>query len=247
MTTCTERNCPTRHPHHMLSVRLLQRSIPEGTQAVQGDPADFHVHMGLPAAADPRARMDLNPATLGLLLLMIAIGDVVLPLAGTVVTCFGPRRTVTAVAALVGVSLGAVAARVRPLDFAGGAGLFLLGTATGFWDVAVTVHAAAVERRMGRSVMPRFFAEFSLGTVARACLGAPRSAWRVPVGPHIGGVAVAIALTTPVAARNDSDISPLDNETAPVTPDEIPSAAMAHALDPEAARRLWDLSDKLVA
>ncbi|GHF19109.1 MFS transporter [Streptomyces spiralis] len=150
-----------------------------------------------------RARMDLDPVTLGLLLLMIAVGGVVvLPLAGTVVTRFGPRRTVNAVAVLVGVSLGAVALGYALWTPLVGAGLFLLGTATGFWDVAVTVHAAAVERRIGRSVMPRFFAAFSLGTVAGACLGALMTAWRVPVGPHIGGVAVGIALATPVAARN---------------------------------------------
>ncbi|MFB7499368.1 MFS transporter [Streptomyces sp. NPDC056161] len=150
-----------------------------------------------------RARMDLDPASLGLLLLVIAVGGVVvLPLAGAVVTRLGPRRAVTAVAVLVGVGLGAVAlgyALWAPLLVAG---LFLLGAATGFWDVAVTVHAAAVERRLGRPVMPRFFAAFSLGTVAGASFGALMSAWRVPVSLHIGAVAILIALVTPVAARH---------------------------------------------
>ncbi|MEU0068787.1 hypothetical protein ABZ027_04410 [Streptomyces sp. NPDC006332] len=57
-----------------------------------------------------RARMDLGPASLGPLLLMMAVGGVVLvPPAGAVVTRVGPRRAVTAVAVLAGGGLGAVA------------------------------------------------------------------------------------------------------------------------------------------
>lgn len=150
-----------------------------------------------------RARMGLDPASLGLVLLVIAAGGaLVLPLAGTVVTRLGPRRTVTAVAVLVGAGLGVVAlgyALRSPLLVAG---LFLQGAATGCWDVAMTVHAAAVERRLGRPVMPRFFAGFSVGTVAGATLGALMTAWRVPVSLHIGAVAVLVALATPAAARH---------------------------------------------
>ncbi|MET7737655.1 MFS transporter [Streptomyces sp. NPDC005402] len=150
-----------------------------------------------------RARMDLDPASLGLLFLVIAVGGVVvLPLAGAVVTRVGPRRAITAVALLVGAGLGAVAlgyAVWTPLLVAG---LVLLGMSTGLWDVAVTVHAAAIEQRLGRSVMPRFFAGFSLGTVAGACLGALMNAWRVPVSLHIGGIALLIAFVTPAAARH---------------------------------------------
>ncbi|MEV7813966.1 MFS transporter [Streptomyces flaveolus] len=149
-----------------------------------------------------RERMDLDAASVGLLLLLIAVGGVAaLPLAGTVVARVGPRRAVTAVAVLIGVGLGAVAcgfALWPPLLFTG---LFVLGTATGFWDVAVTVHAAAVERRLGRVLMSRFFAGFSLGTVTGACLGALMSALRVPVSLHIGAVALLVALLTPWAAR----------------------------------------------
>ena len=43
------------------------------------------------------------------------------------------------------------------------------------------------------------------------------------------------------------DIARLDDTPRPVTPEEIPAEASSHALDPEAARRLWDLSEKLVA
>ncbi|MFI7461322.1 MFS transporter [Nonomuraea sp. NPDC049646] len=150
-----------------------------------------------------RERMDLDAASVGLLLLLIAVGGVmVLPLAGPIVTRVGPRWAVTAVALLVGAGLGAMAfgfAFWPPLLFMG---LFVLGTATGVWDVAVTVHAAAVERRLGQVLMPRFFAGFSAGTVAGACFGALMSALRVPVSLHVGAVALLIALLTPWAARH---------------------------------------------
>ena len=51
-------------------------------------------------------------------------------------------------------------------------GLFLVGLGTGTWDVAMNVEGAEVERRLGRSIMPRFHAAFSLGTVGGAGVGA---------------------------------------------------------------------------
>ncbi|MFH9090535.1 MFS transporter [Streptomyces sp. NPDC017673] len=150
-----------------------------------------------------RGRMDLDAASVGFLLLLLAVGGLVaLPLAGPFVARAGPRRAVTAVAVLVGAGLGAVASGFvfwRPLLLTG---LFVLGTATGFWDVAVSVHAASLERRLGRAMMPRFFAGFSLGTVTGACLGALMTALRVPVGLHIGAVALLVASVTPAAVRH---------------------------------------------
>ena len=51
-------------------------------------------------------------------------------------------------------------------------GLFLFGFANGAWDVAMNVQGAVVERRLGRAIMPRFHAGFSVGTVAGALVGA---------------------------------------------------------------------------
>ena len=51
------------------------------------------------------------------------------------------------------------------------AGLFLLGVGIGTWDVAMNVEGAAVEQRLGRAIMPRFHAGFSVGTVAGAAIG----------------------------------------------------------------------------
>ena len=50
-------------------------------------------------------------------------------------------------------------------------GLFLIGYGNGTWDVAMNVEGAAVEQRLGRTIMPRFHAGFSVGTVAGALGG----------------------------------------------------------------------------
>ncbi|MET7542178.1 MFS transporter [Streptomyces sp. NPDC005507] len=82
------------------------------------------------------------------------------------------------------------------------AGLFLLGAATGFWDVAMTVHAASVERQLGRPVMPRFFAAFSLGTVVGGAVGVLMIALQIPVSVHVAAAAAVIAGAIPAAARH---------------------------------------------
>jgi fucose permease len=140
-----------------------------------------------------RDRLDLDPAALGLVLLAIAAGSLLaLPLSGPVVSRFGSARTVTSMAALLGVGLTTTAlgslAGVVPVVI----GLFLLGFANGAWDVAMNVQGTVVERHLKRSIMSRFHAGFSLGTVAGALLGAGAVALDVPVAAHLVVVAVAV-------------------------------------------------------
>lgn len=51
-------------------------------------------------------------------------------------------------------------------------GLFLTGLGVSTWDVAMNVEATDVERAVGRTLMPRFHAGFSMGTVVGALVGA---------------------------------------------------------------------------
>jgi predicted MFS family arabinose efflux permease len=143
-----------------------------------------------------KARLGLDPSALGLLLLAIALGSVVaLPLSGTLVARWGSRLTSSVMATLSTVALLAVAfgylAGVVPVAI----GLFFFGVSAGVWDVAMNVQGAAVERRLGRSIMSRFHAAWSLGTVAGALIGAIAVALRVPVTAHL---AVAAILEGPV-------------------------------------------------
>ena len=71
-----------------------------------------------------------------------------------------------------------------------GVGLFVYGVGTGVWDVSMNVEAAAVEQRLGRTVMPRFHAGWSMGSIAGAALGIPVNALDVPLLLHLGLVAV---------------------------------------------------------
>ena len=150
-----------------------------------------------------KQHLELDPSALGLLLLAIAAGSVVaLPLAGTIVARWGSRRTAMAMAMLSTVALLTVAfgylAGVVPVA----AGLFGFGASAGVWDVAMNVQGAAVERRLGRSIMSRFHAAWSLGTVTGALVGAVAVALRVPVTVHLAVAALAEGPVVWVVARS---------------------------------------------
>lgn len=149
-----------------------------------------------------RDHLGLSPAELGLVLLAIAAGSLVaLPLAGPVVHRVGSRRTVAGMSLLLALALSTVA-----LGYLGGLvpvviGLFFLGFGNGAWDVAMNVHGAVVERHLGRSIMSRFHAGYSLGTVVGALIGAAMVALHVPVTAHLLIVAAVVALAVPRATR----------------------------------------------
>jgi predicted MFS family arabinose efflux permease len=72
----------------------------------------------------------------------------------------------------------------------------------------MNVQGALVERHLGYSIMPRYHAGFSVGTVAGALVGAAMVALDVPVTAHLSTVAVLTALVVPFAVRGfipDSD------------------------------------------
>jgi MFS family permease len=150
-----------------------------------------------------KQHLELDPSALGLLLLAIAAGSVVaLPLAGTIVARWGSRRTAMAMAMLSTLALLTVAfgylAGVAPVA----AGLFGFGVSAGVWDVAMNVQGAAVERRLGRSIMSRFHAAWSLGTVTGALIGAVAVALGVPVTVHLAVAALAEGPVVWVVARS---------------------------------------------
>ncbi|MDX6538242.1 MAG: hypothetical protein QOD37_2583 [Gaiellales bacterium] len=171
------------------------------------------------ASRIPQVRdgLELSPASLGLLLLAIAAGSLVaLPLAGTIVARLGAARTITAMAIVMGAGL-----TITALGFRVGippvvVGLFLLGVGNGTWDVAMNVEGTYVEQRLGRSILPRFHAGFSIGTVAGALLGAALVAVGVSVTVHLLFVALVIGAGGPWAVRGFLTV------TAPAHPDHEP-------------------------
>jgi fucose permease len=156
----------------------------------------------VPAA---REALGLSAGRLGLLLLTLSVGSLLaLPTAGAVAHRLGAARTVVAATSLAaaGLALVGVAAGAWGLVPAAGVGLFAIGYGSGTCEVAMNVEAAAVERRLGRTIMPRFHGAWSLGTVAGAGIGAGCARLGVPIEVHLCAAAVVVAAGTAAAARS---------------------------------------------
>ncbi|MHA7240574.1 MFS transporter [Arthrobacter sp. TMS1-12-1] len=153
----------------------------------------------IPAAS---STLGLSSGQTGTILLVGAIGSVLsLPLAGLASARFGTGNTVrlggtaAALAALV-VAAGLLAVSVPVVAV----GLFLFGSGVALWDVGQNIEGADVERRVGRTIMPRFHAAFSGGAFLGALIGAGLSALDVPLAAHLVAVAalsLAVSLWTP--------------------------------------------------
>ncbi|MEV6926231.1 MFS transporter [Dactylosporangium sp. NPDC051485] len=173
-----------------------------------------------------RDHLHLEPARLGWVLLGAAAGSLVSrPFSGPVLARLGQRRTVRIAGVVAGAGLF-----VTGLGGAGGlwvlvAGLLVIGFASSVWDVAMNVQGAEVERRLGRSIMPRFHAAFAAGTVAGAGLAAGLVSLRVPVPVHLCVAAVLVAAAVYLGARG-------------YLPDADAAATPGAALPP-AALRAW--------
>jgi fucose permease len=168
----------------------------------------------LPAIRD---HLHLDPGQLGLVLLFASCGSLSgLPLAGTVVQRVGPARGVAlgAVPSLAALALVGLADNVAVLAVA----LYVMGLGIGIWDVSMNVEAADVERRLGRVIMPRFHAGFSLGTVLGAGAGAGAAGLGLPVTVHLAVVAVAALGTILLACRWFLPVAPARSEEAGSAP-----------------------------
>ena len=150
-----------------------------------------------------RDSLELSPRQLGLVLLAMAIGSVIsMPLAGLVVSRLGAARTITVMAliAATGLVTAGIGQSVSVLPVV--IGLFLFGVGNGTWDVAMNVEGSAVEQRLGKAIMPRFHAGFSVGTVAGALIGAGMVALDVSPTAHLIAIAALIAVAAPLAVRD---------------------------------------------
>jgi MFS family permease len=148
---------------------------------------------------DLRGSLDLSNGALGTVLLAIAVGAMVgMPVAGPLIERWG-AGAVLRIGALADLAGLVVAGALATAGSAPGTavGLFAYGVGAGVWDVAMNVDGAAVERELGRSIMPRFHACWSLGTFTGAGVGAVAAGLGIPLAAHYAVVpacAVAVAL-----------------------------------------------------
>ena len=151
----------------------------------------------LPAIRD---HLHLSAGSIGRVLLALSVGSVaLLPLSGAITRRLGPGSTVRTVAVIAAIGLTVVG--LAPSVAVLAVGLAVMGGAVGLWDVAMNVEGADVERVLARSIMPRFHAGFSLGTVAGAGLGSLAAGAGIPVRVHLPVVAVGTAVVGAAAVH----------------------------------------------
>ena len=148
---------------------------------------------------DVRSDLALSNSALGFLLLAISAGSILaLPLSGRVIDRWAPAATVRGGAVLVagGFLVGTLGATVVDQVLLAVAGLFVYGFGVSIWDVAMNVEGAEVERRLGRTIMPRFHAGWSVGSIAGSGVGIVMAAVQVPMIIHAVVVVGASVLVT---------------------------------------------------
>lgn len=142
-----------------------------------------------------RDALDVSTGSMGLVLFGLSVGSMAGVLAsGGLVRRHGGRRVIALGAGLL-VSGLLVTAGGTTMEVSAGVfgGLALFGAGMGLAEVAFNIEGAAVERTLGRPVLPVLHGCFSLGTVVGALLGMGMTAVRFPVGWHLAAVAVAVA------------------------------------------------------
>jgi fucose permease len=151
----------------------------------------------LPATRD---RLHADPAQLGVALLMIGLGSILaMPATGRLCARFGSARVV--MVTLLPSCSALVLLAYLPTIWATGAALFVLGAGYGSWDVAMNVQASAVDRAIGRDLMPRYHGCWSLGGFVGAGLGTVAAAVGVSLGLHFALVALVVAVGVLVSLR----------------------------------------------
>ncbi|MGC5535530.1 MFS transporter [Streptomyces sp. SR-10] len=142
-----------------------------------------------------RDALDVTTGSMGLVLFGLSVGSMAGVLAsGGLVRRRGGRQVIAAGAGLLVAGLLVIAGGAT-LEVSAGVfgGLALFGAGMGLAEVAFNIEGAAVERALGRPVLPVLHGCFSLGTVVGALVGMGLTAVRFPVGWHLAAVAVAVA------------------------------------------------------
>lgn len=182
--------------------------------------------------------LDLTPGNLGLLLLVGSAGSLFgLPVAGRLAARFGAARTAQIGA---GVSLGGLALAGVSIDIAHSVVLtaivlFVTFFGVGQWDVAMNLQGTAVEHGLGRTILPRYHAAFSVGSVIGALVAAALAAVGLPLIVHFPVAASVLAIGALSASRaflpRHAELAERADgaatSTAPAVPTEAESGAPA--------------------
>lgn len=154
----------------------------------------------IPAIRDD---LGLSAGQVGLMLLCMSLGSFVsVAASGLIVLRLGSKLTsrLGSIIQAVGVIVMGLGATVFAESYVVGAGLVIVGLGTGSWNTSSNIEGAAVERALGRHIMPRLHGSFSIGTVAGAGLGALAASIHLPVAIHLSVVAVVVCIAVLIGA-----------------------------------------------
>ncbi|MNF65402.1 Inner membrane protein YbjJ [compost metagenome] len=132
--------------------------------------AGFLMASWAPLVAYAKNRLELNEATLGLLLLCVGVGSIIcMPLAGPLAQRIGLRKVIVSSSLVFCATLPglAIAPNFTLMAFL----LLLFGASLGLLDICINFQAAAVERAAGLPLMSGFHGFFSIGTFVGASSG----------------------------------------------------------------------------
>lgn len=183
-----------------------------------------------------RDMLELNPSTLGTILLFGAGGSLLsMPLTGLVVSKIGARNTVLIGSGFAALGLTAAATATGAGTPVGlGAAMFFAMIGIGSWDVAMNFAGTRVEQGLRREIMPWFHGGFSLGTVGGAAAGTLATRADLAITTHLyiaaGLVWVLVAAfgigflrePTAVRARRKADADGGDADPAQTDAVQVP-------------------------
>lgn len=146
-----------------------------------------------------RDHLNLSAGEIGWALLAIGLGSLCsMPLVGGIIARWGSDRLTQLMVVLTMLALALPF--FMPNLWALGAALALLGALNGALDVSMNAQGVTVEKALGRPIMSRLHAYFSLGGVVGAALGT-LLVGRVPMQTHVLLVVVLTTLTGLVAGK----------------------------------------------
>ena len=175
-----------------------------------------------------QAALGLSPATLGLTLLMAAVGSLVsMPVSGMMIDREGSGRVTAQASMLFSLSLPLIA--LAPNAWWLGAALFVYGAGAGAMDIGMNAQAVAVEDIYRRSLMSSFHALFSVGGMAGAGLGGMVAAAGVTQLSHMSVAGVALLAASFGVARNLVEDHHHPEMLPPLNPRRVPLSAVALA------------------
>ncbi|MFQ4148219.1 MFS transporter [Arthrobacter sp. LAPM80] len=154
----------------------------------------------IPAIRDD---LGLTPGQVGLMLLCMSLGSFVsVAASGLIVLRLGSKLTsrLGSIIQTVGIIIMGLGATVFSDALVVGTGLVMVGLGTGSWNTSSNIEGAAVERALGRHIMPRLHGAFSIGTVVGAGVGALAASMHVPVAIHVSVIAIAVCSAVLIGA-----------------------------------------------